>query len=201
MVLWEGCEAGASLRDHTPPIWMAPHRAGRSAQSPSALHTDGFLSPIQCQQLEKRPGSSLGTVLLPPVPCPTAASGSTASRGVVYTSLPLPQGTATAPALLLCSTNCDKLWFHWTPPCFLTPLWHFISGETEALHYRKAPCLLTLHGAGSFSIQAHTALPVLSSWRTRVEEEALTGKPHKYLLPCPPRAIIWGFPQSCAQLK
>lgn len=167
-----------------------------------------FFLPSNVSSLEKGQGASLGTVLLPSVPCPTAAPGSTASSGLVYTcTSPTPKAQ---PQHQPCScgwTLCprgDKLWFHWTPPCFLTPLWHFVSGETETLQYTKAACLLTLlllhRQGGSFSIETHTALPVLSSWRMRVEEEALTCKPHKYLLPCPPRAVIWGLPLSCAQL-
>lgn len=78
----------------------------------------------------------MGTVLLPPVPL--------ASNGLVCTcTSPTPKAQ---PQHQPCSCACtkwprgDKLWFHWTPPCFLTPLWHFISGETEALQHSEAPC-------------------------------------------------------------
>lgn len=48
-------------------------------------HLVGFFLPSSVSSLEKGQGASLGTVLFPPVPCPTAASGSTASSGLVHT--------------------------------------------------------------------------------------------------------------------
>lgn len=134
----EGRSCGMAVRqehplsDHTPPTSMAPHRAGHSAQRPrppphwwvSSSH------PVSAawKKAKEHPWA---------VSCSLLSHCSLWWVGLyLHTPKAQPQ-----PQPCPCGcTNCprgDKLWFHQTPPCFLTPLWHFISGETEALQYCK----------------------------------------------------------------
>lgn len=118
---------------------------------------------------------------LPQPPTPQASSE------LICTHAPSSRGTATAasPALAAAQTPLEAIssGFHRRPSRFLTDLWHFTGGETEALQYKKTSCLPTALQAGSWSLpqaackdfnKVLTIPPDSSYWRTKEER----GSPH-----------------------